>query len=95
MIGYQQKEIIKKFVKNILNSSLDNKKQVPRDIEKGKLYYKLLNNSKNNPYVNELVNDYLSNINKRNNNIDIELSYIIQILALLNYSFDSIHNDKY
>jgi len=46
------------------------------------------------PILGELIEDYFSNIDKSNKDIENELPYIIQILALLNNSIGFIADDK-
>jgi len=90
MRSFYQNELKKSFSKNILNNPLikDSLETMQNQKNKNskKLYDEIIDNTKFKPILYELVNDYFSNINKNNRNIDIELPYIIQILALVNYN---------
>ncbi|RKX94130.1 MAG: hypothetical protein DRP84_07520 [Spirochaetes bacterium] len=90
MRSFFQNEFKKSFTKNILNNPLikDSLETMQNQKNKNskKLYDEIIDNTKFKPILNELVNDYFSNINKNNRNIDIELPYIIQILALVYYN---------
>ena len=90
MRNFYQNELKKSFSKNILNNPLikDSLETMQNQKNKNskKLYDEIIDITKFKPILYELVNDYFSNINKNNRNIDIELPYIIQILALVNYN---------
>ena len=98
MIKYQQNALINQFLKKILddqpNKDLQKEIGTSTDNKKERMYKKFLRKSKSRPILNEIINDYLSKNSIYNKNTDIELSYIIQILALINNSTGFISDNK-